>query len=105
MMVEEIVLAGGVRTPFGRFGGALKDTAAIELAELVVGEALARAGVPEGRVPRAPSASTTSAAASGLPELPTDRSVDILPASTSERGVLKLWQSESNGLVRSPQSF
>jgi acetyl-CoA C-acetyltransferase len=50
MMVDEIVLAGGVRTPFGRFGGALKDTASIELAELVVGEALARAGVPAAAV-------------------------------------------------------
>ena len=47
---QEIMLAGGVRTPFGRFGGALKDTSALELAELVVKETLARAGVPPTEV-------------------------------------------------------
>ncbi len=46
----EVVLAGGVRTPFGRFGGALKDTPARELAELVVREALERTGVPPAEV-------------------------------------------------------
>jgi acetyl-CoA C-acetyltransferase len=47
---DQVVLAGGVRTPFGRFGGALKDTPARELAELVVREALERAGVPPTEV-------------------------------------------------------
>ena len=41
----EVVLAGGVRTPFGRFGGALKDTPARELAELVVRKVLEETGV------------------------------------------------------------
>jgi acetyl-CoA C-acetyltransferase len=47
---KEIVLAGGVRTPFGRFGGGLKDTSALELAEVVVAEAVGRAGVDPGAV-------------------------------------------------------
>jgi acetyl-CoA C-acetyltransferase len=50
MLREEIVLAGGVRTPFGRFGGALKDTPALELAELVVRETINRAEVPATEV-------------------------------------------------------
>lgn len=36
------MIAGGVRTPFGRFGGALKETGTLRLAELIVSEALHR---------------------------------------------------------------
>jgi acetyl-CoA C-acetyltransferase len=50
MMEQEIVLTGAVRTPFGRFGGALRDRSALELAELVVMEAIARAGLPAAEV-------------------------------------------------------
>lgn len=46
--MKEIVLAGGIRTPFGRFGGALKDTSALRLGEVVVAEALRRAGIAPG---------------------------------------------------------
>jgi acetyl-CoA C-acetyltransferase len=41
----EIVIASGVRTPFGRFGGGLKDHSALDLAELVVAEVVRRAGI------------------------------------------------------------
>lgn len=44
-MAKEIVLAGACRTPIGTFGGQLKDVSAVELAALVMKEALNRAGI------------------------------------------------------------
>ncbi len=41
--MREIVLAAGVRTPIGNFGGALKDVPAQQLARLAMSEALRRA--------------------------------------------------------------
>jgi acetyl-CoA C-acetyltransferase len=41
-----VVLAGGVRTPIGNFGGALAGSSAAELGGFAAREALARAGVP-----------------------------------------------------------
>lgn len=41
----ELVILSGVRTPFGKFGGGLKDLTAVELGALVSREALKRAGV------------------------------------------------------------
>jgi acetyl-CoA acetyltransferase family protein len=45
-MSTEAFLVGGVRTPFGRYRGALADARPDDLAALVVGAALERAGVP-----------------------------------------------------------
>jgi acetyl-CoA C-acetyltransferase len=44
-MSKDVVIVGGVRTPIGNFGGALKDVPAQKLGELVVREVLARTGV------------------------------------------------------------
>ena len=41
----EVVVASAVRTPFGRFGGTLKDFTLPRLGGMVVAEALRRAGV------------------------------------------------------------
>ncbi len=43
--MKEIVLASGVRTPVGNFGGAFKDVSAQELARVVIAEVLRRSGV------------------------------------------------------------
>ncbi|WP_308797392.1 acetyl-CoA C-acyltransferase [Agromyces silvae] len=43
--MAEAYLIGGVRTPVGRYGGALAGVRPDDLAALVVGEALARAGI------------------------------------------------------------
>src|SRR6058998_4030863 len=43
--MTEAYLVGGVRTPVGRYGGALAGVRADDLAALVVGEAVRRAGV------------------------------------------------------------
>lgn len=44
-MSREVVIASGVRTAIGTFGGSLKDTPPTQLAALVVREALARAHI------------------------------------------------------------
>lgn len=49
-MATEAYLVGGVRTPVGRYGGALAGVRADDLAALVVGEAVRRAGVDPDRV-------------------------------------------------------
>ena len=41
----ETFIIAGARTPIGRYGGALADTRPDDLAALVLGEAVARAGV------------------------------------------------------------
>ena len=42
---DQIVIASAIRTPLGRFGGALAGVAANELGAVVIREALVRAGV------------------------------------------------------------
>ncbi len=44
------VIAGAARTPFGKFGGALKDVAAVDLGAIAIKEALQRAGVAGDQV-------------------------------------------------------
>lgn len=46
--MKEIVITSAARTPFGKFGGALKGLKAVELGGLAIGEALKRAGI-EGK--------------------------------------------------------
>ncbi len=46
MTMSEAYLIGGVRTPVGRYGGALADVRPDDLAALVVRQAVALAGVP-----------------------------------------------------------
>ena len=43
--MEEVVIVSGVRTPIGRYGGALKDIQVHQLGALVLNEALTRAGL------------------------------------------------------------
>jgi acetyl-CoA C-acetyltransferase len=48
--MRETVILGGARTPFGKFGGALKDVPAVELGGIAIREALNRSGVPDHEV-------------------------------------------------------
>jgi acetyl-CoA C-acetyltransferase len=48
--LEEAVILSAVRTPVGTFNGAFGDVPAVELGQLVVAEALLRAGVPADKV-------------------------------------------------------
>jgi 3-oxoadipyl-CoA thiolase len=50
MTMSDAYLVGGVRTPVGRYGGALAGVRPDDLAALVVGEAVARAGLPREAV-------------------------------------------------------
>jgi acetyl-CoA C-acetyltransferase len=48
--MREVVVAGAVRTPIGRFGGALSGLSAVQLGAAAAKEALRRAGVEPGQV-------------------------------------------------------
>ena len=48
--MSEAYLVGGVRTPVGRYGGSLAGVRPDDLAALVVGEAVSRAGLPAAAV-------------------------------------------------------
>src|SRR3954468_2249755 len=48
--MEDIYIVGAVRTPIGKFGGALAKTPASELGALVIRDALKRAGVKADQV-------------------------------------------------------
>jgi acetyl-CoA C-acetyltransferase len=48
--LERAVIIGGVRTPVGRYMGALKEVAAFDLGALVLNEVVKRAGVDPGQV-------------------------------------------------------
>ena len=50
LCMTDAFLVGGVRTPFGRYRGALADSRPDDLAALVLGAALERAGVPHDAV-------------------------------------------------------
>jgi acetyl-CoA C-acetyltransferase len=51
--MREVVVAGAVRTPIGRFGGSLASLTAAQLGAAAAKEALARAGVAPGQVDEA----------------------------------------------------
>ena len=44
--MRDVVIAGAVRTPIGKFGGALANVPAVDLGAIVVKETLNRAGIP-----------------------------------------------------------
>ncbi len=78
-MQNSSVVLSAVRTPIGKFGGALAKTTAVELATVAVGEALRRAGVPPESVDsvivgqarqagNGPNPARQVAIAAGLPE-------------------------------------
>jgi 3-oxoadipyl-CoA thiolase len=48
--VSRAVILSAVRTPIGRYGGALADVRPDDLAAIVIREAVARAGVPAGEI-------------------------------------------------------
>lgn len=48
--MSEAFLVGGVRTPVGRYGGALAEVRGDDLAALVVGEVVSRTGIPADRI-------------------------------------------------------
>src|SRR6202140_2657337 len=48
--VSRAVILSGVRTPIGRYGGALAGERPDDLAALVIREAVARAGVPADQI-------------------------------------------------------
>src|SRR4030066_1124692 len=49
-ILKRVVMISGVRTPVGRYMGALKEVAAYDLGALVLNEAVKKAGVDPGEV-------------------------------------------------------
>lgn len=91
-MAERVVIASGVRSPIGRFGGGLKDVPARELAGRVLKEALQRAGVsPQevsdvvvgcvGQIGEDAYIARTAALTAGLPETSTAYTVNRICGS------------------------
>lgn len=52
-MAERTVIVSAARTPFGKFGGALKHVSAVQLGGAAIKEAVQRAGINPGEVERA----------------------------------------------------
>lgn len=50
MTPRDVMLVGGMRTPFGRFGGAMRSVPSVELGAFAMRAALGRTGVPADRV-------------------------------------------------------
>ena len=48
--MRDVVVVSAARTPFGKFGGGLKDLKAVDLGGLAIREALSRAGIQGGQV-------------------------------------------------------
>ncbi len=48
--MQEVAIVSPLRTAVGRFGGALRDVPAAELAATVIGALVARTGVDPGRI-------------------------------------------------------
>lgn len=48
--MKETVIVGGARTPFGKFGGGLKDVSAADLGATAIRGALNRSGIPDEAV-------------------------------------------------------
>ncbi|MCS1352351.1 acetyl-CoA C-acetyltransferase [Mechercharimyces sp. CAU 1602] len=51
--MKETVVLGGARTPFGKFGGGLKDKSAVELGGIAIAEAVKRANIANEAVEEA----------------------------------------------------
>jgi len=51
--MNQVVVLSAARTPFGRFGGALKDLSPVELGAVAVRAAVAQAGVPSQQIDQA----------------------------------------------------
>lgn len=86
---RSVVLAGGVRSAFGRFGGAFKDRTVAGLAEPLVRETLRLSGLKPGDVDHlvlGNTLTTTSEAPFGARKLTLDAG---LPISTRSLGVVR----------------
>src|SRR6185436_14009585 len=79
--VARAVILSAVRTPVGRYGGALAGERPDDLAALVIGEAVARAGVPAGEGEDNRNVARMAALLAGLPESVAGVTVNRLCAS------------------------
>lgn len=113
MELENIYIAGGVRTAIGKYGGSLKSAPAHQLAALVIRNALERAGVADehvdevilGEVRQSTEASNLARCAlleAGLPESVPGYTVNRLCASSMQAvfsGCQEIWCGQADVIV------
>lgn len=113
MELENIYIAGGVRTAIGKYGGSLKSVPAHQLAALVIRNALERAGVADehvdevilGEVRQSTEASNLARCAlleAGLPESVPGYTVNRLCASSMQAvfsGCQEIWCGQADVIV------
>jgi acetyl-CoA C-acetyltransferase len=106
-MGEEIVIVSAVRTPIGRYGGALKDISSGQLASLVIEEAVRKADIAAeqvsevilGEVRQSTESSNVARVAAlraGIPDTSPAFTVNRLCASGMQAIVSAVQQLESN---------
>lgn len=85
------VIVGAARTPFGKFGGALKPLSAVELGAIVIKEALERSGVSGEQVDEVIMGMVVQAGAGQVPSRQAARKAGLpwtLRVKPSTRSVL-----------------
>ncbi|MFI7673585.1 thiolase family protein [Actinophytocola sp. NPDC049390] len=106
-MSRDVLLLGAVRTPNGRYGGALRDTPVVELATLAAREAVRRAGVgPElveevvlancRQAGNGPNPGRQVALRAGFPEAAPSQTINMACAS-GLKAVQLAWRSIASG--------
>jgi len=105
---RHLVLAGAVRTPMGRFGGALASLTAPELGAIAAGAAISRAGLQPADVGETimgnarqagvgPNPARQVAHRAGIPDATTAYTLNMACAS-GLRAIVSAWQSIQLGL-------
>lgn len=113
MSLENVYIAGGVRTAIGKYGGSLKNVPAHQMAALVIRSALERSGVDKslvdevilGEVRQSTEASNIARCAlleAGLPETTPGYTVNRLCASAMQAvfsGCQEIWCGQADIVV------
>ncbi|NOU68586.1 acetyl-CoA C-acetyltransferase [Paenibacillus sp. LMG 31461] len=82
--MRESVIVGGARTPFGKFGGALKDVPAVELGGIVIKEAIRRASLDPSLIEEVIMGMVLQGGAGQIPSRQAARKAGLAWSVTSE---------------------
>ena len=79
--MEDVVIVAGVRTPVGKFQGALSNFSAVQLGSFVVREALNRAQLSPAQVDECIMGNVVSAGLGQIPRVRRQSTAAFLPRS------------------------
>mgnify|MGYP002376963301 FL=1 len=96
------VIAGAARTPFGKFGGALKDVSAVDLGAIAIKEALKRAGVSGEQVDEVIMGMVVQAGAGQVPSRQAARKAG-LPWNVASQTINKVCASGMRAVTMADQ--